>query len=408
MIIDTTNTYPVPSHEATLRLETFLTRQISENGPISFHTYMQHALYHPEWGYYTRGFENIGKSGDFFTSVSVGACFGTILAHRIHKLWIENESPSSYHIIEIAANNGQLAKDILNTIQQSFPDFYQALTYHIIEHLNAAKAIQRLYLNTHEHKIAQHSSPSEISETTGVILSNELIDSFPVQLLQLENNQWHERLITIEDEKLTFLLDKKLSPELVTFTEKLPSELIGLPDGYQTEYRPGIDTFIADITEMLENFHTITIDYGHTHDSYYAASRSTGTLCCYFQHQADEKPLDTPGLKDITAHVDFTLLGKAYLQHGHQITHFSSQSHYLTTHAKDWLISLEENLNPNNFKLIRQFQTLTHPTTMGHQFHVLETAHFKASHNKTDSVALEKLELKSLSDFGNFTLHDNI
>lgn len=393
MTIDTDNIYPVPSHEATLRLETFLTRQIIENGPISFHTFMQHALYHPEWGYYTRGDENIGKSGDFFTSVSVGACFGTILAHRIHQLWAENDSPATYHLIEIAANDGQLAKDILDTIQQSFPVLYQALTYHIIEHLEAAKTLQKITLREHIDKLAQHRSPSEISETNGIILSNELIDALPVHLLQLENNQWHERLITVENEKLTFLLDKNLTPEVAEFTQTLPPELKNLPDSYQTEYRPGVDALIADTNGMLENFHTITIDYGHTHSSYYVASRSTGTLRCYHQHQADEAPLETPGLKDITAHVDFTQLGKSYLLQNHQITHFSSQSHYLTTHAKDWLLSLEENLTPDSFKLIRQFQTLTHPTTMGHQFHVLETAHYQDRPYKTDPIALEKLEL---------------
>jgi len=140
---------------------------------------------------------------------------------------------------------------------------------------------------------------------------------------------------------------------------------------------------------MLEYPHTITIDYGHTHSSYYAASRKTGTLRCYHQHQADEEPLILPGLKDITAHVDFTQLGKTYLQHGHQLTHFSSQSHYLTTQAKNWLLSLEENLCPENFKLIRQFQTLTHPTTMGHQFYVLETS--CEGRNCADTMA--KLEI---------------
>jgi len=63
---------------------------------------MHHALYHPDYGYYTRGDQNIGKSGDFYTSVSVGKCFGTVLAHRIHKLWIIDGSPASYHLIEIA------------------------------------------------------------------------------------------------------------------------------------------------------------------------------------------------------------------------------------------------------------------------------------------------------------------
>jgi len=389
MPTDQNNTYPQIAQDATLRLESFLFQRIREHGCISFAEYMQHALYHPTWGYYTRGDQNVGKAGDFFTSVSVGSCFGTILAHRIHQLWLETGSPQAYHLIEMGANNGQLAVDILATIQQTFPDLYAILHYHIIEHLASVREIQSQTLSYHREKISLHSSPSEISEQHGIILSNELIDAFPVHLLQLENGRWHEKNVTITDEKLTFTLNEKLTSELENFTKTLPPPS-DLPNGYQTEFRTGLGTHIAKFSEMLENAHTITIDYGHTHSSYYAASRSTGTLRCYHRHQADEDPLLLPGLKDITAHVDFTQLGKTYLQHGHQLTHFSSQSHYLTTHAKDWLLSLEENLSPESFKLIRQFQTLTHPTTMGHQFHILETSNEGESCLNT----LEKFEIK--------------
>ncbi|MGJ8657439.1 MAG: class I SAM-dependent methyltransferase [Akkermansiaceae bacterium] len=391
MSTDQNHTYPQIAQDATLRLESFLSQRIRDNGDISFFEYMHHALYHPQWGYYTRGAQNVGKAGDFFTSVSVGSCFGTILAHRIHQLWQENNSPQTYHLIEMGANNGQLALDILNTIQQTFPPLYTNLHYHIIEHLDTIQKTQAQTLTDHKEKISLHTSPSQISEKNGIILSNELIDAFPVHLLQLENNTWNQQNITITNDKLTFTLSQKLTPNigLENFTKTLPP-VTTLPDHYQTEYRPGLDTHIAETSQMLENFNTITIDYGHTTSSYYAASRSTGTLRCYHQHQADEAPLLLPGLKDITAHVDFSQLAKTYLQHHQHLTHFSSQSHYLTTHAKNWLLSIEENLTPENFKLIRQFQTLTHPTTMGHQFHILETS----STGKSDPDTLEKLELK--------------
>jgi SAM-dependent MidA family methyltransferase len=388
MLTDQNHTYPQIAQDATLGLESFLTQQIRYQGDISFAEFMQHALYHPTWGYYTRGDQNVGKAGDFFTSVSVGSCFGTILAHRIHQLWLETGSPQNYHLIEMGANNGQLALDILNTIQQTFPDLYDSLTYRIIEHLPSVREIQTQTLHSHKEKISLHISPSEITEQHGIILSNELIDAFPIHLLQLEKGTWHQRNVTITDDKLAFTLSKKLTPDIDQFTKTLPP-VSYLPDGYQTEFRPDLDTHIAELSKMLEHFHTITIDYGHTHSSYYTASRNTGTLRCYHQHQADENPLILPGLKDITTHIDFTQLGKTSLQHGHHLTHFSSQSHYLTSHAKAWLLSLEENLTPENFKLIRQFQTLTHPTTMGHQFHVLETS----SQGNHCPDTLEKLEI---------------
>jgi len=106
--------YPQISQEATLRLHSQIKDSILQNGPMSFTTYMDLALYHPELGYYTRGAQNVGKAGDFFTSVSVGSCFGIILSQRIAKEWAQQNKPSSFHIIEQGANNAQLAKDILD------------------------------------------------------------------------------------------------------------------------------------------------------------------------------------------------------------------------------------------------------------------------------------------------------
>ena len=43
---------------------------------------MAAALYEPEYGYYARGTRQVGRGGDFFTSVSVGPLFGAVLARR--------------------------------------------------------------------------------------------------------------------------------------------------------------------------------------------------------------------------------------------------------------------------------------------------------------------------------------
>jgi len=350
---------------------------------------MHHALYHPELGYYTRGLENVGKSGDFFTSVSVGSCFGTILAHRIEKEWSQQGKPQTFHLVEQGANTGQLAKDILDALRATFPQLYAATQYHIIEHLPSIIEIQKTTLTNHHELLHHHSQPTHLGEN-GVLLSNELIDAFPVHLLQFQDGQWHERMVTLdEEEQFSFTLSlEPLSESLQRATQSIQKTLPNPPDGYQTEYRPGIDEYITEAKEILTQALVITIDYGHTSSSYYAASRKTGTLRCYHQHQADENPLDLPGIKDITAHVDFSQLGNSLRNTGFHLTHFSSQSHYLTTHGAGWLTGMEKN-GTLEFKLIRQFQTLTHPTTMGHQFHILE-AH---THIADDADTLEKLEI---------------
>ena len=372
------NTYPQNAEEATLRLQTSLKQQILENGPLSFTEFMSQALYHPHWGYYTRGSQNVGKSGDFYTSVSIGSCFGLILAHRIHQHWQnlgKNEQTQPFHLIEMGANNGQLAKDILDTLATQFPALYACTSYHIPEHLENIQHTQQQTLAAHQAKIHHHRSLAEIQipNSIGILLSNELIDAFPVHLIQRDQGVWKQRLVDVSEDQLSFTLDANLSPELENFTSTLAPDLA---DGYQTEYRPGLESHAQDVSRALTKSLTITIDYGHTHSSYYTPARRTGTLRCYHQHRADEAPLESPGLKDITAHVEFTQLAAAYRQHGHSITQFSLQSRYLIHHARQWLLSLESAPDANTPKMIRQFQSLTHPTTMGHQFMVLETSNF--------------------------------
>src|SRR4051812_48579098 len=50
---------------------------------ISFRDYMELCLYHPEYGYYMSEESKVGRSGDFYTSASIGGIFGEVLARYI-------------------------------------------------------------------------------------------------------------------------------------------------------------------------------------------------------------------------------------------------------------------------------------------------------------------------------------
>ena len=55
--------------------------EIESHGAIPFARFMELALYAPGEGYYETH-EQIGRAGDFITSVSVGNLFGEILAFQ--------------------------------------------------------------------------------------------------------------------------------------------------------------------------------------------------------------------------------------------------------------------------------------------------------------------------------------
>ena len=55
---------------------------------MPFARFMELALYHPGGGYYERGRGNVGRGGDFYTSVSTGPLFGELLAFQLGE-WLE-------------------------------------------------------------------------------------------------------------------------------------------------------------------------------------------------------------------------------------------------------------------------------------------------------------------------------
>src|SRR4051794_30188325 len=63
-----------------------ITRALELEGRITFARYMQMALYHPRWGYYSR-LTGLGESGDFYTSPELHPLFAAAVAVRAGRLW---------------------------------------------------------------------------------------------------------------------------------------------------------------------------------------------------------------------------------------------------------------------------------------------------------------------------------
>src|SRR3954470_12685636 len=90
--------------------------EVAQQGAISFARFMELALYCPKFGYYERQDVSPGRKGDFYTSVSVGALFGELLAFQFSE-WLYALSVAKCQIVEAGAHDGRLARDILQEIK---------------------------------------------------------------------------------------------------------------------------------------------------------------------------------------------------------------------------------------------------------------------------------------------------
>ena len=71
-----------------------LRQRIREHGPLSFRDFMEAALYHPEFGYYSSSKNPLGREGDYYTSSDLDPIFGQLLARRFTAMAEELNVPA--------------------------------------------------------------------------------------------------------------------------------------------------------------------------------------------------------------------------------------------------------------------------------------------------------------------------
>ena len=326
------------------------------------------ALYDAELGYYAKGNGQVGRGGDFYTSVSVGPMFGRLLARRFVDGWEAAGKPDAWHILEIGAHDGLLAADILSELREKHRDAWQCLEYAIAEPLPSLRGFQQKRLAPLAAKLRIATDPGELAEDPlpGFAFGNEILDALPFHLVEMGDGKWWQLHVRASGDGLAM--------ERVEIAPGSPLDIrldvLGndFPEGYRTEIRTNYGTFLSGLAACLTDGVMLFTDYGFAAPEYFDRHRSEGTLRTFSRHKAGEDPLDSPGEKDITAHVDFTCLAKDAEPLGYMPTAFSTQGSYLTHLAKPLILGG----GLSDSKSIAQFQSLTHPAHLGASFHAIE------------------------------------
>ncbi|MEO6848328.1 MAG: SAM-dependent methyltransferase [Chthoniobacterales bacterium] len=350
-------------------LEALLKEEIQEKGAISFSRFMERALYEPDIGYYSSRRALIGKAGDFYTNVSVGAIFGKIICEQLLEIWSAMNSPARFTIVEQGAFDGQLAEDILSHAHEYNASFFAALTYRITEPFPRLQKAQSERLSAFSKKMEWIADLAESPEIEGAFLCNELVDAMPVELVEWDGLTWKERRVVWTGDSFAFALHPVESPALAHRLSKIPQPQEA---GYQTEVNLQFEPWIQNLGKKLHSGYALLCDYGYSRSNYYAARRREGTLSCYSNHRRSYDALTEPGSKDITAHVDFTSLAESARAAGLMVAGFSDQHRFLVGAAEKFLNRVENSdITKGIQKDLRGLQTLLHPETMGRAFHYL-------------------------------------
>ncbi len=338
-------------------------KEITAEGSLTFARFMDLALYDPVVGYYASGRGKIGKRGDFFTNVSVGPVFGRILAGQFREMWFRLGRPSRFSLVEQGANDGQLAVDILSAMDKTT---LPAIEYWIVEPFPILRRLQEQTLKAFGATVHWAKDMDDLPVFDGVHLSNELVDALPFHLMRSSGQEWEELRVAAHEGRLVFEVGE---PE-----NHLADQVKALPPrnkGTLVELRPAAFAWIQSIASKLRTGFVLVIDYGFSREKLLSPYRTEGTFSCYRAHRRDARPLDEPGEKDITAHVDFTALAASGLDVGFRIEGYADQHHYLVGASQDLLKTLDRPPDPDSQKALRSLQTLLHPESMGTQYHYL-------------------------------------
>ncbi len=332
---------------------------------------MEVALYCPDFGYYEREKDNVGKRGDFYTSVSVGSLFGELLAFQFAE-WLAAASgtKSGVRIVETGAHDGKLAADILAGIRQFNPGIFDRLNYCVVEPSARRKEWQRETLNAFEKQVTwvpEIAALKSISAVETILFSNELLDAMPIRRFgwDAQKKEWFEWGVALADGKFVWT-----RIPISNFKFQISDLEPVLPDGYTIETSPAAEAWWREAASVLKHGKLVAIDYGLTSEEQFSPSRPNGTLRAYYQHRVTDDVLASPGEQDLTAHVNFSAIQKVGEEAGLKTELFCGQSQFLVRIAEK-IFQRTDSFGKWDASRLRQFQTLTHPEHLGRAFRVL-------------------------------------
>jgi SAM-dependent MidA family methyltransferase len=346
-------------------LSALIRQRLQQEGDIPFMDFMQLALYHPEFGYYSAGLQKFGPQGDFVTAPELTPLFGQTIANQCQQVLKELPLPI---IFEFGAGSGRLCVDILIALEHnnSLPE-----AYHILEVSNDLRHRQKALIEQEiPHLVDRvhwlNSWPERAFH--GIIIANEVLDAMPVTRFYQTQDALCESYITLNSQgELIETFKPSENTQLNNYLTKALPEL-GTP--YLSEVNLFIEGWIKQCSDMLIQGAMFIIDYGFPRHEYYHPLRNQGTLMCHHQHLMHTNPLLNIGEQDITAHVDFTHVAEAADAAGFQIAGFTNQAAFLLANG---LLSLLETIDEGRNRINAQqaVKQLIQPHDMGELFKVM-------------------------------------
>ena len=343
-------------------------RITAAGGWIGFADYMQLALYAPGYGYYSAGATKFGAAGDFVTAPEISSLFSRCVARQCaHVL----ESMGGGDVLEPGAGTGTMAVDMLREFERlgQIPERYLILETSAELRRRQQENIKSLP----EHLVARVHWLDVLPQTPirGVIVANEVADALPVRRFIMTDNGVGELGVAVIEGRLVAEVTEA-DPQMADRVNQLFAGQ-GAPEaGYCSELNDLLPGWVASLAGCLNAGIILLFDYGFSRQEYYLPERRSGTLRCYFRHRAHEDPFVWPGLQDITAWVDFSLLAQSALDAELVVDGYTTQAQFLLAGGIDEMVEQLIDQEPKaQVEMAQGLRQLLLPGEMGEAIKVM-------------------------------------
>ncbi|WP_333714800.1 class I SAM-dependent methyltransferase [Yoonia sp.] len=334
-------------------LAEIIAARIARTGPITIADYMAECLMHPTHGYYATR-DPFGAAGDFITAPEISQMFGELIGLSLAQAWLDQGSPTPFTLAELGPGRGTLMADVLRATK-AVPGFHAAAKVHLVETSATLKALQAKALPLAHW----HDSVTTLPDAPLFLIANEFFDALPIRQFIRDGDGWRERMVGLEDDRLTLGLSAPAPLAL------LEHRLADTGDGDLVEICPALPAMVQQIASRIATHGgaALIIDYGDW--------TSLGDTLQALRGHDHVDPLTTPGAADLTAHVDFAEIARHAPPARH--TRVTPQGVFLerlgiTDRAQALARSLQgEGLAAH----IAAHRRLTHPDEMGTLFKVI-------------------------------------
>ncbi|WP_294927251.1 SAM-dependent methyltransferase [Sulfurimonas sp.] len=274
-----------------------------------FSDYMSEWLY-GEDGYYAT-YKDIGKGGDFYTSVSTSKFFGGTIAKHIISLVDEGFLAQDATICEIGAHHGYFLADVIEFIYTLRPKLLESFNFVIIERFETLQEFQKNYFNESfgdAVKLTHYKSLNELKCENAFFIANEIFDAFPCELY------YKGKSARVDTHEVIFDMDDEWVEQKAKKYHKDRGEIA-----------VGYEEFAHEMASACDKFEFMSFDYGEMQ------ARPDFSLRVYSKH--DVIPFFDENIKkdelfaksDLTYDVTFEHVKDAYEKAGVEFIELKAQ-----------------------------------------------------------------------------------